>query len=102
MGTQDHKSLLRDLDHLRHTPRNLIIAALGDVLVPNRHSRSCVPQSAHQLGNGCAALRSHDCTRVPQVVKAQIIAPGSLACPLPVLLEGPTAPELLALASREK
>src|SRR6185436_19515093 len=95
--------LLRcDLDHLRHTPRNLIVAALRDMLVPNRHSRDRVSQSAHQLGNGCAALLSRDCARVPQVVEAQIITPSGPACPLPVPLEGSAAPDLLTLRGRKE
>jgi hypothetical protein len=49
-----------------YTPRNLIVAALRDVLQLNRRDWGRVPQSAHKLGNGCAALSSHDCgARVP-------------------------------------
>jgi hypothetical protein len=95
-------ALLRDFDHLRHTPRNLTVAALRDVLVPNRHGRGRVPQSGHKLGNGRAALSSHNCAGMPQVVEAEIIAASGLACPLPVLLEGPAAPDLLTIGGREE
>jgi hypothetical protein len=36
MGTQEHQPLLRNLDHLRHKPRNRIVAALRDGLRPGQ------------------------------------------------------------------
>jgi hypothetical protein len=80
----------------------LIISDIAQLLVPNRPGRGPIPQSTHKPGNDCAALSSHQCARVPQVVKAQIIAPSGLACPLPVLLEGPAAPDLIAIGGRKE
>ena len=102
MGTQEHNSYGATLIISDIRRANLLVAALRDMLVPNRHSRDRVSQSAHQLGNGCAALLSRDCDRVPQVVEAQIITPSGPACPLPVPLEGSAAPDLLTLRGRKE
>src|SRR4029453_19296149 len=84
--------LLRDLDHLRHATRNYIVAALRDVLVPNRHGRGRLPQSAHKLRSGCAALTAIAALVCLKSWKRRSSRPAALPCPLPVLWKAPPRP----------
>ena len=94
MGTQGHKSycvtliisdMRRAISSSRPSATCWYRIAMAGVVCPSRPISSAIL---------APLLSSHNCAGVPQVVEAKIIAPSGLACPLPVLLEGPAATDL--------